>query len=144
MNPRTKEHLITAMHGEAFAYVKYMLFAARASKNGNRAIAELFEKTAAVERLKHFAEEAELLGLIGTDVANLRDAIAGESYEVETMYRDFAAEASADGDYPTAARFEEIRNDEADHRLAFEEALKRCESEPLKSDRSVTSIVEGL
>jgi hypothetical protein len=37
----------------------------------------------------HFSEEAELAGLLGSDGENLKDAIQGDSYEVETRYRDF-------------------------------------------------------
>ena len=87
MNQRTQKNLVTAMHGEAFAFVKYMLFAEHARKNGHPELADLFEKTAHVERFEHLAEEAELAGLVGSDADNLADAIEGESYEVETMYQ---------------------------------------------------------
>jgi hypothetical protein len=46
----------------------------------------LFEKTAEVERCEHFAEKAELAGLVGNDADNLKDSIKGESYEIEIMY----------------------------------------------------------
>src|SRR5690242_9480201 len=52
--------------------------------------AKTFETAAHIERFQHFAEEAELAGLVGSDADNLRDAIKGESYEVETMYRQFS------------------------------------------------------
>ena len=51
---------------EAFAYVKYMVFAEHARKNCDPELADLFEKTAHVERFEHLAEEAELAGLIGS------------------------------------------------------------------------------
>lgn len=119
----TTENLSTAMHGEAFAYAKYMLYAEHARKNGNKALAELFESSAKTERFEHFAEEARLAGLVGTDEKNLKDAVQGESYEVETMYREFAEKASAAGDKAVAERFEEIRHDEMKHRDAFKAAL---------------------
>lgn len=125
MKKTTLDNLSTAMHGEAFAYVKYMLFAERARRSGNTELAQLFEKTANTERLEHFAEEAELAGLVGSDADNLNDAILGESYEIETMYRDFARQAGAAGDQAAAARFEEIRHDEMKHRDAFKEALAK-------------------
>ena len=112
------------MQGEAFAFVKYMLYSEAAKKNGNQELAELFEKTARVERFEHFVEEAELLGLVGSDSKNLEDSIAGESYEVETMYREYAEEAKASGDFAAAERFSEIRNDEMSHLAAYREALK--------------------
>ena len=123
MNQRTQKNLVTAMHGEAFAFVKYMLFAEHARKNGHPELADLFEKTAHVERFEHLAEEAELAGLVGSDADNLSDAIEGESYEVETMYKEFAEQAATDGDQAAASRFTEVRSDEMGHRDAYKAAL---------------------
>jgi rubrerythrin len=128
LDQTTRENLLTAMHGEAFAYVKYLLFAEQARKNGNKKLADLFEKTADVERFEHFAEEAHLLGLVGGDVENLEDAIKGESYEIETMYLEFAQKAKLAGDTAAAERFEEIRHDEIGHRDAFKVELEKFES----------------
>ncbi|HZW54913.1 MAG TPA: rubrerythrin family protein [Nitrososphaerales archaeon] len=124
LGEKTREHLLEAMHGEAFAYVKYMLFSEAAKKNGHAKLAELFEKTANVERFEHFAEEAELFGLVGNDEKNLEDSIDGESYEVTTMYKDFSEEAKAAGDLAVAERFSEIRNDEKTHLAAYKSALE--------------------
>jgi rubrerythrin len=123
IHEQTKENLMTAMHGEAFAYAKYMAFAEHARKSGNPALAKLFEETAKVEFFEHFEEEAQLAELVGTDVENLRDAITGENYEVETMYKEFAEAATKAGDADAAARFREVRGDEAKHRAAFESML---------------------
>jgi rubrerythrin len=123
----TAENLSTAMHGEAFAYAKYMLYAERARQNGNKDLADLFEASAKTERFEHFAEEARLAGLVGSDAENLRDAMKGESYEVETMYRQFAEKATAAGDKKVAERFEEIRHDEMKHRDVFKAALTRTD-----------------
>ncbi len=119
----TAANLSTAMHGEAFAYAKYMLYAQHARQSGNEDLARLFGASAKTERFEHFAEEARLAGLVGSDADNLKDAIAGESYEVETMYRDFSEKAAAAGDAATDQRFEEIRHDEMKHRDAFKAAL---------------------
>ena len=123
----TTENLSTAMHGEAFAYAKYMLYAEHARQNGNTELANLFETAAKTERLEHFGEEARLAGLVGSDAKNLEDAIQGESYEVDTMYREFAEQAQAAGDKDAAARFEEVRRDEMKHRDAFKTALAKVE-----------------
>lgn len=133
MNSETREHLLTAMRGEAFAYAKYMLYAEHARHHGQPDVADLFEQTARIEHLEHFAEEAELYGLLGDVEANLRDAIAGEAYEVETMYRLFAEQAAAAGDLSAADRFTEIRGDEAGHQRAFEDALRHLESADAQS-----------
>lgn len=123
MNTQTKENLVTALHGEAFAYLKYVGFAKQARENGRPELAGLYEKIANVERLEHFAEEAALLGLFGTDTDNLQAAISGESYEVTTMYPQFAEQASAVGDKAAADLFTEIGSDEKGHLEAFGSAL---------------------
>lgn len=125
MNKTTKNSLSTAMHGEAFAYAKYMLFAERARQSANTELAQLFEKTAKEELLEHFAEEAALAELVGSDTENLQDAIQGESYEVDTMYSDFAEQSFSAGDKAVGDRFAEIRHDEMRHRDAFKEALAK-------------------
>lgn len=124
---KTQGNLSTAMHGEAFAYAKYLLYAHHARQHGNTELANLFRRAANTERFQHFAEEAELAGLVGSDAENLREAINGESYEVDTMYREFAEQAAAAGDKSAADRFEEVRHDEMGHRDAFKAALEKME-----------------
>ena len=124
----TRDHLMTAMRGEAFAAAKYQLFADHARMSGNDELADLFERTAKIERFEHLAEEAELAQVVGNDSANLEDAIAGESYEIDTMYREFAEQARAAGDQSAASLFEEIRRDEMTHRDAFTALLEKLRS----------------
>ena len=120
----TREDLMSAMRGEAFAYASYMLFAEAARRNGRAEIAALFEATARTELLEHFAQQATLVGLVGGDAENLRRAIEGESHEIEVMYPSYAEHARAAGDAAAADRLEEIRRDELDHLEAFREALE--------------------
>lgn len=127
LSQKTQDNLSTAMHGEAFAYAKYLLYAHQARQHGNVELANLFRKAANTERFQHFAEEAQLAGLVGSDADNLKDAIKGESYEVEAMYREFAERAAAAGDKSAADRFEEVRHDEMGHRDAFKAALEKME-----------------
>jgi rubrerythrin len=128
LSQKTRENLSTAMHGEAFAHAKYLLYAKQAQEHGNTELANLFTKAANEERFQHFAEEAELAGLVGSDADNLKDAIKGESYEVDTMYRQFAEQAAAAGDKAAADRFQEIRRDEMSHRDAFKSELAKLEA----------------
>lgn len=133
MNRTTKDNLSTAMHGEAFAYAKYMLFAERARKDGDTELAQLLEKTAKEELLEHFAEEAALAETVGNDMDNLADAIASESYEVESMYREFAEQAFSAGENAVGDRFEEIRHDEMKHRERFKQALSKLAKTKLRA-----------
>lgn len=127
IHPQTAENLSSAMHGEAFAFAKYMLYAEHARKNGNQDIADLFTQNAHTERFEHFAEEAKLAGLVGSDEQNLRDAIKGETWEFDHMYPDFASKAKEAGDAAAGSRFLEIRNDEGRHRDAFQAALNKLQ-----------------
>lgn len=119
----TKTDLSTAMHGEAFAYAKYMLYAKHAREAGNPQLAQLFEQTASIELNNHFATHAYEYGLVGSDQQNLRDAIAGENYETTTMYPGMAKRAQAAGDTKVGAIFLAIAKDEGTHRGKFQAAL---------------------
>ena len=120
------------MHGEALAYAKYLLFAEHARKTGDPKLALLLEQTAKTERFEHLAVEAKLAGTVGTNEANLQDAIKGENYETTTMYREFAEQAEKAGDHKVAAQFEEIRQDEMKHRDAFTAALEKLDTTSAK------------
>lgn len=119
----TKANALTAMHGEAFAYAKYTAFSGAAARSGSPATAKLFSRTASVELSDHFADEAVVAKLVGSNASNLQAAIAGESYEATTMYPAFAAQAAADGCTSAAQLFTEIAADEAVHAAAYTAAL---------------------
>ena len=129
LHAQTKKNLDTAMHGEAFAYAKYLLFAQQARQEGHPEVAQLFERTANVEKLEHFKEEAKLAGIVGSTEDNLRNAIGGESYENTQMYKQFAQQAAACGDQQAASRFDEIRRDEGKHRAEYQAALNRLQTQ---------------
>lgn len=125
MNETTHQNLLTALHGEAFAYARYRLFAAQARDEGDLDLAEMLEGLAAVELNEHFAELAELAGLVGGDAENVAAAIQDENLEVGTTYPAFAEQARAAGETAVAERFEEIRDDELEHARTLETALER-------------------
>ncbi|MFF3734535.1 ferritin family protein [Streptomyces sp. NPDC002476] len=122
---RTMANLDTAMHGEALAHAKYMLFATRARQTGNPALARLFEGTAGVELHEHFASEAALAGLVRTTKTNLRKAITGERNEATGLYPGFAKRAASIGDTAAAGYFRDTAADEARHAAAFQQALNQ-------------------
>jgi rubrerythrin len=93
----------------------------------------LLETTAQKELLEHFAEEAALAEIVRSDVDSLEDAIASESYGIESMYRDFAEQAFSVGDKAVGERFEKIRHVEMKHRDAFKEALSKVAKNQVRS-----------
>lgn len=127
MDTTTRENLLTALHGEAFAYARYSLFAAAARAEGDENLATLYEGMANVELHEHFAELAELAGIVGADADNVTTAIQDENEESEVMYPGFAAQARAAGEVAAADRFEELAGDEAGHARALEGVLERME-----------------
>jgi rubrerythrin len=129
MHTTTKENLRAALRGGAYAGAKYLCFAAHARLHDRPDLAALFERTAAIEHGKHFSDQAALAGLVGSDIENLRDAIATEAYEVDVMYKRFADAAAAVGDVAASARFAEIGRDGEAHLAAFRESLTRLEEE---------------
>ena len=124
---QTLNNLRTALHEEAFTYVKYELFAQYARKAQRTNVADVFGRTADAERFQHLAEEAEQAGLIGDDVDNLRDAIAAETYSADVMYKQFADEARRAGDAEAANLFEQIQRYETAHLYAFKAVLAELE-----------------
>jgi len=125
LKPQTKHNLEAAMHGEAFAHLKYKAYAEQARKSGRPELARVYEESANVEANEHFAREADALGLVKSDEANLLDAMAGEHYENTKMYVKFAKEADAAGDTKVAALFRQIAVDEGDHYAAYKSELEK-------------------
>lgn len=124
LSEQTRANLDAAMHGEAYASLKYLRYAEVAEASGHPDIAKQFRDASNVEANEHFDREAYALGLGTTDVADLKEAIAGESYEASTMYINFANQAEADGDLKAAAMFRQIAADEATHAAGYKASLE--------------------
>lgn len=125
LSARTKQNLETAMHGEAYANLKYGAYAEMARESGKPELAKVFEEAANVEANEHFAREADALKLAKTNEANLLDAMAGEHYENTSMYTEFAKQARDDGDLSAASLFEQIAADEGDHYETYKGMLAK-------------------
>jgi rubrerythrin len=123
LSAQTRANLEAAMHGEAYANLKYLRYGDQAEAAGKLALAKLFRDSANIEANEHFDREAQALHLGGLNSANLQDAMAGEHYENVTMYVNFAKQAEAAGDIKVAAMFRQIAADEGTHYAAFKAAL---------------------
>ncbi len=145
---KTMENLAKAFIGESQARNRYTMYAKTAQKEGFEQIAELFLLTADNERehakwnyrmltevnqksgenMPEIKVEAEAHIGIGTTAENLKAAIAGESYETETMYPEFAKQAEEDGLSDIAERLKAIGEAEDHHRERYEKLLKEVEA----------------
>ncbi len=125
-NSQTLENLKKAFAGESQANRRYLAFATIAEKENLTDAKEAFLKAANDETAHAHAHLAYLL--LGTKeshntLANLETAIAGESYENDIMYPEFAAIAEKEG-YPTLARyFRSVARHEKEHAKRFQTIL---------------------
>ncbi|RXK01200.1 rubrerythrin family protein [Arcobacter sp. CECT 8986] len=129
----TAVNLMKAFAGESMARNKYEYYAKVAQKEGYRDIAEHFQRAANNEKkhanLELRAYNEMLKGKeLGDTVENLIDAIAGESYENETMYPDFAKIAKDDGNRKISKMLELIGQIEIEHENMYKSLLERLQS----------------
>ncbi len=145
---KTIENLAKAFIGESQARNRYAMYAKTAQNEGFDQIAELFLLTAENERehakwnyrmLNELADksgkksevkvEAEAPIGLGSTAENLKAAIAGENYETETMYPEFAKQAEEEGLKEVAERLKAIGEAEAHHSERYSKLLKEVEGE---------------
>ena len=90
------DDLKDAFAGESQANQKYRAFAVRAEQDGFPNIARLFRTTAEAERI-HAEGHLKALDGVGATAENLKEAIAGETYEYTEMYPPMYERAVASG-----------------------------------------------
>jgi rubrerythrin len=128
---RTHDNLKAAFAGESQANRRYLYFAKVADVEGHPDVAGLFRDTAEGETghahghldfLKSAGDPATGLPIGETD-ANLRAAIAGETYEYTDMYPGMARTAREEGFDDVANWFETLARAEKSHAGRFQKGL---------------------
>ena len=128
---KTHENLKTAFANEAQANRRYLYFARQADIEGYPEIAGLFRDTAEGET-GHAHGHLDFLRKIGDPVtgkpigstlANLEAAIAGEASEYTSVYPSMAATARAEGFPEVADWFERLAQAEHNHADRFRKGL---------------------
>ncbi|MDP2976083.1 MAG: rubrerythrin family protein [Anaerolineales bacterium] len=94
---KTIDDLKAAFAGESQANRKYLAFARKAEEEGLPHIAKLFRAVAAAETV-HAHNHLKAMDGVKSTAENLQEAIAGENYEVMSMYPPMLATAEAEGD----------------------------------------------
>ena len=123
---KTLENLMNAFAGESQANRKYTAYAKKAELDGHENAAKLFRAAADAETL-HALKEFELAGKIKTTDENLEDAVAGETYEFESMYPEFIETAKAEGNKKAIKAFTYAMKAEEVHAKLYQEALDSLE-----------------
>jgi rubrerythrin len=124
--PTTTENLKTAFAGESQANRKYLAFAKKAEREGLPQIARLFRAAADAETI-HALGHLQNLGGIGSTLENLREAVAGETYEFTEMYPPMVEQAIAE-QHRAKTMFDWANRVEKVHAKLFAQALSALES----------------
>ena len=125
---KTYDNLMEAFAGESQANRKYLAYSKKAEKDGKLNAAKLFKAASDAETihaLKHF----EVAGKIGSTVDNLKDGVAGETYEYKDMYPDFVKEAEASGNKADVMSFTFAMKAEEVHAGLYQDALDNLDNE---------------
>jgi len=128
---KTHDNLKEAFAGESQANRRYLYFAKRADIEGYVDVATLFAQTAEAET-GHAHGHFEYLKAVGDPAtgkpigdtrSNLEAAVAGETFEYETMYPGFSKTARDEGFDEIADWFETLARAERSHAGRFKKAL---------------------
>ena len=127
----TVDNLKAAFAGESQANRKYLAFAEKAEADGHLAAAKLFRAAAEAETL-HAMMHLKILGGVKSTEENLQAAIAGETYEYQTMYPGFIGEVLPEESQAKRA-FELAAKAELSHAELYQKALDALAAKEDKS-----------
>ena len=122
----TIKNLESALEGESQAHIKYRYFAKIAREEGHEDIAQHFEHTADQELLHAWSHLELLIGKPSTREC-LEKAIAGETYEFETMYPEFRRAAEHEGNARAIIEADHQIAESQEHAEQFKSVLARAE-----------------
>jgi rubrerythrin len=143
------ENMQEAYKGETTASAKYAEYSKKAEQEGYHQIAMLFkaaslsEKTHANNHRAVLEESGQVVPQITpsftvlTTRENLKDAIAGETYEITTMYPQFLTNANAVGNQFSMISLNYAYKTEQKHKPLYEKALASLDNNTVKSLPSV-------
>jgi len=118
----TVENAKEAYAGESQANRKYQAFSDKAADEGFRNIATLFKAASEAEAI-HAKKLLKVLGAIGPTQNNLKESIAGETYEFTEMYPGFVKVAESEKKSDAVLAFTYAMKVEQVHAKLYEKAL---------------------
>ena len=119
---KTLDDLKAAFAGESQANRRYTAFARKADEEGFKQVGKLFRAIAAGETV-HALNHLKVMDGVQSTRENLQTAIAGEHYEVVTMYPNFKLDAQAEDNKAANTSFDRAWNVEKVHEQLYAEAL---------------------
>ncbi len=139
------ENMKEAFKGETTASAKYAAYSKKAEEEGYHEIAMLFKAASTSEKvhagnhkavLKEGKQEVPSFTpefTVKSTKENLKDAIAGETYEITTMYPEFIVNANKAGNQFSLMSLNYAYKTEQKHKPMYENALAALESNKVKS-----------
>jgi rubrerythrin len=124
--PTTIENLKVAFAGESQANRKYLAFAKKAEREGYPQIARLFRAAADAETI-HALGHLQNMGGVGSTLENLKEAVAGETYEFTEMYPPMVEQAIAE-QHKAKTMLDWANRVEKVHANLFQQALAALQS----------------
>jgi len=131
----TVQNLLAAFEGESNAHAKYTAFAAKADEEELHGAASLFRAAARAEQI-HAANHSRVLHQLGSrseceihpvevksTLDNLKAALNGEKYEIDTMYPGFLEEATEHKNVTAIRTFTGALEAEKTHARLYSEAI---------------------
>ena len=153
---KTLDNLQAAYNGESNAHARYLAFAQKADEEGYGKAATLFRAAARAEEI-HAQNHAVVIRDLGAEPKaviepavvkstreNLQAAIAGETYERDTMYPDFLAAAKAEGVRSALQTLNYAKTAEAEHAKLYQAALDKLDEMKGKGDNYYVCTVCGM
>jgi rubrerythrin len=122
----TNDNLQGAFAGESQASRKYLYYAEKADKEGQKYISRLFRAASDAETA-HARNHLNVMGGIKSTADNLKDAIDGENHEFTKMYPDFIEVAGSEENKKAADTFDLANKVERIHHTLYSDALARME-----------------
>lgn len=136
----TLENLQTSFNGESNANAKYTAFAAKADEEGYKSVASLFRAAAMSEGI-HAKKQAAAIKKLGAEPKadigkpdvkstkeNLEAALAGETYEKDSMYPEFLKMAESEKNKQAVRAFKGAMAAEVEHAKLYKQALSEMDA----------------
>jgi len=124
---KTEENLKNAFAGESQANRKYLAFGKKADSEGLKQVAKLFRAISEAETI-HAHSHLRVLGGIKSTAENLKEAIAGETYEFTEMYPQMIKDAEEESESAAKISFTGANEAEKGHAELYKKALESVDS----------------
>lgn len=144
-NATIVKNLLIAFEGESNANAKYSAFAVKADAEGLHGVASLFRAAARAEQI-HANNHARVIRMLGGEakaeihtvevnstLENLKMALGGEQYEIDSMYPGFMEEAETHKNTAAIRTFQGALEAEKTHARLYSEAIALLEDSKIDS-----------